>query len=260
MWGGSSDGSWEPSDEGDSEHDDEEEGTSSEQAVRRRQAQCYALVPYCDLSSWRGRLIVHPTPLEAFCEQLLLPLPLLAGWIRATSLEDEDPVLGFYQPSADGMPRPDPFFVSVGEHGRLLLTRGAQRFLQELDAAHGGAIRRWGEARANDECFVDEEEEEERQAVVDWCAVTREQWAKRFRRHLVDNLGNSDGGAEGAGERSKKEEEREKHVKNLEKKLRTKKGKANLVRRTHKQKKKDKAMAAEGASNSNSDSAGLDSD
>ena len=115
-----------------------------------------------------------------------------------------------------------------------------------MDGAHGGTIREWGEARAEGECYVDEDDEEARQEVVAWCVAERQRWDNQFKRYLRNPCNATvEGGEKTHGRhRMSKSEMRGQHLNNLEKKLRTKKGKANLVRRTKKQKGKDKERAA----------------
>eukprot|EP00656_Telonema_subtile_P043417 TRINITY_DN49780_c0_g1_i2.p1 TRINITY_DN49780_c0_g1~~TRINITY_DN49780_c0_g1_i2.p1 ORF type:complete len:336 (+),score=82.52 TRINITY_DN49780_c0_g1_i2:99-1106(+) len=239
MWGGS-DESWEPSDS-----EDELVG-SADAALKARQGRCYSLAPYCDLDSWRGQLIVNPLPVGVFCEQFLLPLPLILGWIRELELEDDDPRLQFFTHTVAGVMRPDSFFIHMSQDSVIYLTRAGQRFLMELDEAHGRTIREWGAAREEGECYVDDEDIEARAEVVQWCTSAREAWGELFQRHLGNPAHQDDGGDKSHGRHGMtKAELRGKHLNNLEKKLRTKKGKANLVRRTKKQKDKDKQKAAD---------------
>ena len=232
MWGGS-DESWEPSDE------DEEELECSD-GLEARRARCYSLAPFCDLESWRGRLIVNPVALYDFCEQTMLPQLLLSRWIRANQLEDTEPKLQFFTQDSNGV-KPDPFFIHMGHSGEIHLTRGCQRFLMELDEAHGRRIREWGQAIDDDDCYVDEEAVEARSSIVEWVKAAREAWGERYQKYIgvattEDAVGEKCHGRHGKS----KSQLRDQHLSNLEKKLRTKKGKANLVRRTKKQKQKDK--------------------
>lgn len=167
-----------------------------------------------------------------------------------------DPALEFFHPAENGTMRADSFFVIIGPGGSLNLTRAGQRFLLELDKAHGSVLREWGRDREESECYADEEQEEARQHIVEWVAKQRAEWGRRFRRHIGHC---SEGGGVSEKEHGKKGKgkERVKYMTHLEKQLRTKKGKANLVRRTKKQKARDKAAQAKsGGSDDDSGSDG----